>query len=517
MRGMRRLTLLLLTISLACAVPAAAQVTVAGTGEPAFTNTTTNTQWVQWSAGGYDGYRLRYDYYDNAVATGTVTVNQGAGGTAWASWAGVVNTLVQGHTYGICVTGEGLLSGMWFPDGSSTCQTGPQTGKRASTTIDRTKPVAGMTIDDGAAFTRSTGVGYDVSYTDNLAFPFPANFVCVGFGGADCTGAAMQYDADCSVPAAPASKSTSFSCTDQLGAGAPDGLVTACVVAADAAIPDNPNSANQAGSATQANLSTPACDSITLDRTPPSVSSAATSTAVTAGQAVGFTAQASDATSGLSGAFEWAFGDGQTGIGAAVSHAYSAPGSYEANVTVRDAAGNESSKAVTIVVEAAPATGGGGTVTGSDTSGGGATGGGAPAPTPTAPTPGAAVAGLDGEAPKRLRSARARALPLALTATGAGRASIALVRAGRVHAQGAAVVRAAGTHAYRLKLPRRLRAGAYTVKVAWVPVGSATARTRTLRLLVGAATGVRARRAVAAATRPLVDPAGAPYGLPDGR
>src|SRR5688500_18325667 len=108
----------LAAIALAAAAPAPAEVIVEGTGEPAFTNTTTNTQYVRWQNAQYDAYRLTYQYLDNnvvksAFTSGNVNTN---GGTGWANWIGVVNTLVEGRTYGICIGGERLLSGMWFPD-----------------------------------------------------------------------------------------------------------------------------------------------------------------------------------------------------------------------------------------------------------------------------------------------------------------------------------------------------------------------------------------------------------------
>lgn len=66
--------------------------------------------------------------------------------------------------------------------------------------------------------------------------------------------------------------------------------------------------------------------------------------------------------------------------------------------------------------------------------------------------------------PRRARC-RQRALPLVLTATGAGRASFALVRAGKIHAQGATVIRTSGTSAFKLKLPKRLKPGSYSLKI----------------------------------------------------
>ena len=60
------LSLLAALIVLAVAQPAAAQVQPAGTGEPAYTNSQQNTQWLEWPAtSGADAYRIQYSYYAN--------------------------------------------------------------------------------------------------------------------------------------------------------------------------------------------------------------------------------------------------------------------------------------------------------------------------------------------------------------------------------------------------------------------------------------------------------------------
>lgn len=59
------------------------------------------------------------------------------------------------------------------------------------------------------------------------------------------------------------------------------------------------------------------------------------------------------------GAATWSFGDGALGTGLTASHAYAAPGSYPASVTVVDSLGNASSAGATVEVGAPPAGGGG--------------------------------------------------------------------------------------------------------------------------------------------------------------
>src|SRR5215213_11129898 len=283
--------------------PAAAQVQPAGTGEPLFTNSAQNTQWFEWPAtSGADAYRVQYRYYANnaEVAAPTVNANLGAG-SSWANWSGVA-TLQHGGQYGICAQGAYSLpnDSLYFSDGPDSCSMGTMLGRRAYTTIDRSRPNAAITLAGGAAYTRDAKIGLKVDFSDDVAGPFPANFVCFQYGGGpdglcdNAKGFVYGYNAACSVPGS-SGKSTTFICTADYGSGAspaPDGPVWACVRAADAAIPDNPSSANQSASADKANLSDPACDGVVLDRTAPAASIAASATSVRVGDLVTFEAQA---------------------------------------------------------------------------------------------------------------------------------------------------------------------------------------------------------------------------------
>jgi hypothetical protein len=58
-----------------------------------------------------------------------------------------------------------------------------------------------------------------------------------------------------------------------------------------------------------------------------------------AGQTLAFNANATDADGGTVTGVGWTFGDGTTGTGAAVSHAYSAPGTYNTSVAVTNSTG----------------------------------------------------------------------------------------------------------------------------------------------------------------------------------
>ena len=289
--------------------------------------------------------------------------------------------------------------------------------------------------------------------------------------------------------------------------------VTLCVVSADAAIPDNPNSSNQGGTADKANLSSRVCDSITLDRTAPGLAVDASATSAIVGDLVTFTAQASDATSGLSGAYAWAFGDNTSpAAGTTASHTFTAPGTYEVSVVTKDNAGNETIAKKVITVGAKPTSNGSG-------------GGGVPAagngsgvvtapPKIDGPAQSTDVGGLDVLAPKRMKlTSKTRTLAIALTTTAPGTASLALVRGGRIAAQGSATIAAAGTVGFKLRLPKKLKAGVYQLKITF------RGATRTIRITFTAAKKKTARRARAAdwdSARPLVDAASAPSALPTG-
>ncbi len=67
---------------------------------------------------------------------------------------------------------------------------------------------------------------------------------------------------------------------------------------------------------------------------PPSVVAAADASAVPVGATVTFTASVVGGTGNLT--YLWDFGDGTTGTGATVTHAYGSPGNYTASVTVTD-------------------------------------------------------------------------------------------------------------------------------------------------------------------------------------
>jgi len=550
----RLICLGVLLCTAALAQPATAQVQPAGTGEPLFTNTAQNTQFFEWPAqgAGIDAYQVQYRYYANNAETASPTVGYGTGaGTAWANWSGVAN-LQHGAQYGICAQGRYSFTNdsLFYPDGPNSCSMGTMLGRRAYTTIDRSKPSAAITLAGGAAFTRDAKVALKVDFSDDVAGPFPANFVCFQYGGGptglcdNAQGFIYGYNAPCSVPAG-GGKSTSFTCTADYGSGgspAPDGPLWACVRAADAAIPDNPSSSNQSASADKANLSDPACDGVVLDRTAPTASIAASATAVKVGDHVTFQAQATDATSGVGGQSAWTWGDNTAGgSGASATHTFTQAGTYAVKLSVADNAGNEGTATKTITVSApsdggttppgggtttpggGTTTPGGGTTTGGDTTttGGGTTtpGGGTTTPGGGTTTPGddgadddedAPVATIALSAPRKLAAAKARAIRVALTASASGKVQLALVRAGRIVSRGGTAV-VAGTSAYKLKLPRGVKAGRYTIKATYTTASGAKTASRAITL-----TGKAGAKRASLASRPGSTVGSGPVAMPDG-
>ena len=248
---------------------ASAQVTVDGTGEPEFTSSAQNTQWVKWEAdSAYDAYRLRITHNRDGQQLSQQTLDVPKTGSTWIDWAGVAS-LEEGRTYEICVAGLGSFpnDSLFFTDGPDSCTQGDDAGKRTATTIDRTKPVVSVQLADGAESTTDKQIPLRITYEDGLSSPFPANFLCQAPGSdanAACEGQIYGYSPSCSQPAADA-LTTSFECMVDANAVDPSlGTFSACVKSADSAVPDNPSSTDQSGAAGSANLSETACDSVKL-------------------------------------------------------------------------------------------------------------------------------------------------------------------------------------------------------------------------------------------------------------
>jgi PKD repeat protein len=536
-----RVAIVTVALLVSCS-PAIAAVSVEPTGEPAFTNTTTNTQFIRTSppsGNSYDGYRLHLGFYvdGNLFTNEYPAVSTTQSQVVFANWIGEgipSDTLLEGHRYGICGTPEwhdfAALGDNWIPESQNSCSEGSINNKLTNTVIDLTKPQISVSVDGAATYTNNPLLAYHVAYSDNLSPPFPADFICVAKGapGTVCTGNTYAYDAPCStVTSNPSPLNYTIDCSQNAG-GAGDGIYNFCAIAADSAIPDNPNNPDQRQTADKANLSLSQCGYITLDRVAPTVTPSASKTTVVVGELVTFTAAGSDSSSGLNNQWAWTWGDNTAGgSGQSPTHTFTQAGTFSVSLGTADNAGNPGTGTVTMTVNPAPTTGGGttgGGTTGGGTTGGGTTGGtastgsstgGSATTTPTAiqisqssgggGTQSTGVGSLGVLAPRSIGLSH-KTLPLALTAQSAGRARFALVRGGRIVATGTLVITGPGTVGFKLKLPKGLRPGKYKLQVTFVATGQTKGITKSLSLTVKPAVKKRGR----AASRPGVVSTGLP-------
>ena len=472
----------------------------AGTGayqEPAFTKTLTNSWFFNYTRvqGTTNEYFVCFTLRRNGVVIETSNGTNGPGsqnctGNLYGSGATGdigpispdIQPLIVGATYEYCMS-DYRSSAVIYQFTSSACM---------ATTIDNTKPGITTYVNGTDVYTRSTQIFMHIDYADAYAFPYAANFGCIAVGGACTVNPATQYIAACSNPNFGFNRNNSFDCNATLASDTADGVIAFCAIAADAAIPDVPGNKNQSQPATSANLSDQSCGSVILDRTAPAASINASATSVKVGDLVNFSAQSSDATSGPNNQYAWAWGDNTAnGAGANASHTYTQPGTYEAKLTTADNAGNPAEAKKVITVNP-PSTGGGS----------GGSGGTVVTQPPTEKaieqqvggggTQETTLGGLEVLAPKRFKMRRnRRKLPLALTSTGPGKFNVALSLRRKVVARGAATVTRAGRFGFNLKLPAKMKAGRYKLKLTFKPTGSSTVVTKTvgIRFVGGSARG----------------------------
>ena len=466
-------TLIVTAFALGAAAPAAAGVEPAGTGEPLYTSSAGNTQWFSWVVpSGTDDYRLHYRYYENSVLVYDTKVSVSASGTGWADWSGV-RTLQEGSQYGICVQGEYSFpnDSLYFADGPNSCTMGTMMGKRSYTTIDRTKPTVSVTAAGGADYVKNGSIPVSIGFQDATAGPFPATFVCVEAGTGPCEGQ-HAYSAPCSQPSSP-SKNTTFSCNVD-ASSLPDGPVKVCAVGADGSVPNNAGSADQTGQAAQANKSDSACDTVLLDRSGPQLTVTASKTAILAGDSVAFSAHVSDAVSGVDeNTHRWEFSDGAAAIaGNVATRTFEKPGTYVVTFRATDAAGNQATSQKTIAVAARPGSGG----TATPPPGGGT---GTPGQTPvpgTGSLKSIQVGDLTVLVPKKAKLGKGKKLVLGARARKGGTLTIRLTRGKKVLSR-LTVGLSAGESKQRLRLPKKLKAGTYSVKISFKADGASWSAT----------------------------------------
>lgn len=485
----RRLAMALpLVFALALAPPASA--TLSSYQEPEYTKGGSNTFWFLYqSQGAAEKYCWQYAVnHGGTVSTGACDVKNAANGASQN--LSRMLPLASGSYYAYFADRYVDFSGwLIYPCADFAC--------RATTTADLSQPAITTSVDGTAEFTSDPKLQIHIDYQDSISPPWfgPDNRASNWVGIArDATPAQLAFDTNCSVPNRWKNRFNSFDCTYDASAQ-PDGKYNVCVQSADAAVPDNPNGPDQfVATSDKANISAVSCGYVTLDRGAPSTSVSASASTAIVGQLITFSAQATDGVSGVSGTYDWDFGDNSAhGAGASVTHTFTQPGTYAVKVTTKDGAGNPGAGAATVVVNPAA-------------SGSGGTGGGTVTPGGTSGTQISQQTGGGGSqtrtigtvritAPRTLRTTT-RSLPVSLRASSAGRLGVRLTRNGRTIVQGNAVVTAAGTSTLRLRLPKRLPAGRYALRLSWKPAGGRT-RTATLRVTVKGA-----KRAIVSAATP---------------
>lgn len=507
-----------LTLTLAIAGTAGATLQPAGAGEPPTTRSTTNTWWFSYAPVS-TGYVMCFSLYkDNGQTPIKTWPNYQTGGHPsssngqctgeyYTNQSGTIpyteTGLEAGHSYTVCGTSfENYGDGTWFPRTVAL-------GSCATTTIDFGKPTLTTWVGGDAQYTKNPVIPVHMEYSDALSHPWSQNraqssakaaTVACLTREASCTPNA--YADGCSTPNAgrlttsAGFKQNSFDCAYDFTTYE-DGRVTFCAQQSDWALADKPGVVDQFSNQTSssANTSDVACGNVVLDRGAPTVDAGADRT-VKAGDLVSFSATASDALSGV-GAIAWTFGDNTQGAsGAAATHTYTQPGTYVAKAATTDGAGNAGEDTVTITVQpAATTTTGGTTTTGTKSGTPVPSTGGTSTQTVTqteartvivkesgaSGTASVALPGLDVEAPRALRVKKAGTkLPVLLDAEGAGTVTLALARGAKVVARGGTTLAAPGTFVSRLKLPAKVRAGTYTLRVSFTPKGQAKATTKKL-------------------------------------
>lgn len=545
------LLVVLAAVVAAVAAPAAtAYVAVEGLGEPAFTKGTTNTVWGRVTVPNGVQYRLRTAYRVNSVQNGSYEYLPAGSNTDTnplvytgpanflinTNWVGRVNVLQSGSNYNVCSSTEQWL-GFWAPAATDSCGDGDLfiPIKRTNTTIDNSKPAVVASVNGTDTFTKNPQVNLRLDYQDSISPPWPATYICVKTAATSpnpataCNGVTYQYEPLCSNRGNGSGLTNFSNCTYTVAAGTPDGPITFCGIAADSAIPDNPSGADQftGFTSSNANVSDAACGYVNLDRTAPQVGIGGGAATAFVGDLLSFSASATDAGSGANGQYAWTWGDNTAGgAGVNASHTFTQAGTFQVTVATADAAGNPGTASKTVVVSTKPTSpggggGGAGGGGGPSTGGGTATGGGG---TVTAPPSTADIAkqvgasggagatqttsagGLDVLTAKKVKiTSKLKALPMALTAETAGKAQFALVRGGRIAAQGGITITKPGTLGFKLKVPKKLKAGSYSLRITFTPAGASKASVKTIKITFTAAKKAK-RAAVAATGAPRLSP-----------
>jgi hypothetical protein len=350
-----RVGVFLAVVSAALAIVPQASAILTAYEEPAATKGTSNTWW----------------WHSNV----TTTAKEGYCFYTYQSPSTLVNTACTGFDYpfgqrNIDVTVNGLSPGVTYYMNASVFREDVGAGipvggccgtANRTTTIDMTPPTINVWTNLTDTYTNNPILNIHIEYHDQHSRPWPANTVCTQAGSACTPNLATDYASFCSTPylldGYDPPYDRYFDCTFN-ASGMADGLIVTCVRAADGALTNKPSSTDQfSGDASQANISDTACGSIILDRAGPSLSISASDPQPVTGSLVTFTANVSDATSGVNpAAITWDLNNdgvaepGKTGP--SVTYTYTTPATFDVTARVSDNAGNASSATVRIGVHA---------------------------------------------------------------------------------------------------------------------------------------------------------------------
>lgn len=498
-----QLVALLVLGLIALAAPASSSATFARSlnGEPAVTNTSTNSHFFDWSANA-DNSRYCITVYRNSSQ-----FNRGCLPSDVAYY-----TLGSSSTFSQTETGlaDGTLVSTYPSEYLQTTGIYPCSGAHcsSSTVIDLNQPQLTVYAAGTANYTNNPQIPLHIDYTDALSHPWyaaggvnnAAVYVCQRRDRA-CNNADLHsYVPVCSVAnlsrfSAPGNqKVNSFDCSYDF-TSQPDGPVYLCATAADQSVPDpdptadeslgqfpvnvnqfiKPGTGGQGWTAADANFADSSCGSVILDRGAPTVTATASDTTPATGDLVTFSAASNDGVSGMAGPYTWDFGD-NTPIkqGANITHTYTNPGTYHVTLTANDGAGNQGSGSVDVVVKTEGNTGDDGVVIKPPNDDAIGVDGG---------TQKANVGSLKVVAPKKHKlGKKATPILLALTATEPGAFQAALTKGPKVVAKGATLLPTAGTYGFKLALPKKLAAGKYKLQLTYIQDGATTGATQTISI-----------------------------------
>jgi hypothetical protein len=354
---------LLLAAAVFCSRPALATPGEAPTvlPEPAVTVGTTNTiRWTfdqsygSWSLGRHTDEGFHVTARD--LTTGQVKAVSVSGKLATSA---TVTGLIDGHRYQYVVRARDRECTTTFAFGGcsdfGSLNSGPPSQPVISTQ-DATPPSGTFVIAGGAEFTNRLAVNVQLAATDPGSAASGVGYVQFSPDGSFACATALG----CAIPYAP-----------QLGvtlAPGPDGPRTLFARFYDRARGPAASATPSAFERPRGNVSAATSDTILLDTIGPTLSVVRSAEPAMMNVPVSFNASASrdqggfGADSGLDAATAvWDFGDGTNGSGLAVTHTYTQARAFNASLSIRDRAGNESRLA--FVVNVSPTAPGGGTTT----------------------------------------------------------------------------------------------------------------------------------------------------------